>query len=246
MTSTAKDILVKPIAAKDGKRIMEAFHYSGKSVQNSQLHLGVFLNGKCHGAMQFGPPMDKRRMLGLVEGTGWANFLELNRMAFGPELPRNSESRALGIAFRLIRKHYPHVKWILSFSDATQCGDGAIYRASGFYLTSIKKNTTLLRMPDGSIVPDITLNLHPVKKSGWWKKRGATPLPGFQLRYIKFLDPDWLDRLTVPVLPFSKIKEVGASMYLGQSVSSDTSDTPPVHGGKGGATPTDMLQEGDC
>jgi len=198
----AKNIEIKPISSSDARAIVRKFHYSGKVVQNSQLHFGAFLNDKCHGAMQFGPSMDKRRMMTLVRGTKWSNFIELNRMAFGPALPKNSESRALGVAFKILKKQYPQIKWVLSFSDATQCGDGAIYRASGFLLTNIKKNTSLLRLPDGQIVADSTLNMHPVQKAGWWKRKGAVPLVGYQLRYIKFLDKSWLDRLAVPVIPF--------------------------------------------
>ena len=137
--ASAKDLVVKPIGSKDAAELVRRIHYSGKVTQNSQLHLGVFLDGRLEGAMQFGPSMDKRKMLGLVPGTGWNGFLELNRMAFSDRLPRNSESRALGVAFRMIRKHYQHIEWIVSFSDATQCGDGTIYRASGFVLTGIKR-----------------------------------------------------------------------------------------------------------
>ena len=71
--------------------------------------------------------MNKQKIIGLVEGTGWNVFLELNRMAFDSVLPRNSESRALSISLRLIRKYAPQVKWVLSFADACSCGDGTIY-----------------------------------------------------------------------------------------------------------------------
>ena len=64
--------------------------------------------------------------------TPWNGFLELNRLAFADWLPRNSESRAIGYALRWLRATYPWLQWIVSFADATQCGDGAIYRASGF------------------------------------------------------------------------------------------------------------------
>jgi hypothetical protein len=145
----AKDIIVRPISAQDANRIVRAIHYSGKVVNNSQLHLGVFLDGKCGGAMQFGPSLDKRKMLGLVTGTLWNEFIELNRMAFADWLPRNSESRAIGYAFRWIRKTYPQIKWCVSFADGTQCGDGTIYRASGFALTGIKENTQIWAAPSG-------------------------------------------------------------------------------------------------
>lgn len=214
MTS-AKDLIIKPVTKPFADRVVKANHYSGKVTRNSQLCFGVFLGDTCHGALQFGPPIDKRKMLPLVQGTVWNEFLELNRMAFSEDLPRNSESRALAISFRLIRKHYPHLKWIVSFADATQCGDGTIYRAAGFDLIGIKKNTTLLKMPDGSIMADKTLNDHPVKNASYWKKRGAEPIKGFQIKYIYFLDPAYRERLTVPILPYSAIAEAGAKMYKG-------------------------------
>lgn len=147
----AKNIIVKPIAASDANRVVKAIHYSGKVVNNSQVHLGVFLDGKCGGAMQFGPSLDKRKILGLVRGTLWNEFLELNRMAFADWLPRNGESRAIGYAMRWLKKTYPWLKWVVSFADGTQCGDGTIYRASGFVLTGIKKNNQIWEAPTGEI-----------------------------------------------------------------------------------------------
>src|SRR5687768_6116008 len=104
-TYTAKDILVKPITRQEADKLVKRVHYSGKVVNNSQIHFGVFLGGKLEGAMQFGPSLDKRKIQGLVSGTGWNEFIELNRMAFSDVLPRNSESRALSIVFRMMRKH---------------------------------------------------------------------------------------------------------------------------------------------
>lgn len=103
----AKQIIVKPISSADANRIIRALHYSGKVVNNSQLHLGVFFNGKVGGAMQFGPSLDKRKIVGLVRGTLWNEFLELNRLAFADWLPRNGESRAIAYAMRFIKKNLP-------------------------------------------------------------------------------------------------------------------------------------------
>ena len=147
MTS-AKEIEVRPIAKRDADALIRRVHYSGKVVRNSQLSLGVFLHGRLEGAMQFGPSLDKTHMLGLVRDTNWNGFLELNRMAFTDVLPRNSESRALGIAMRMIRKNYPHIEWIVSFADACQCGEGTIYRAAGFVLTLIKQNKDVMRFAE--------------------------------------------------------------------------------------------------
>lgn len=230
----AKRLIVKPISAKDAGRIVKSLHYSGKTVQNSQLHLGVFLDGKCGGAMQFGPSLDKRKMVGLVEGTLWNEFIELNRMAFADWLPRNGESRAIGYAFRWMRKEYPHIKWCVSFADGCQCGDGTIYRASGFVLTGLRNNTTIVTRPDGTIGSELSGGKH----------TGGKPVAGFQLRYIYFLDPTARERLTVPILPFSEIDRRGAGMYKGKPrVRSVDSDTTAVQAVEGGAIPTRTLIE---
>lgn len=264
---SAKDLVVKPISSQDAARIVKACHYSGKVVQNSQLHFGVFLDGKCGGAMQFGPSLDKRKIQGLVEGTGWNGFIELNRMAFADWLPRNSESRAIAVAMRLIRKVYPHIEWVVSFADGTQCGDGTIYRASGFVLTGIRENSTIYKLPDGYQFagPSLTgLGPNGGEKIRQEIKRrtgilvgddgsaslsklltyGARPLPGFQLRYIYFLNPAARSRLTVPVLPFSEIQRRGAGMYLGKAKRADSmgGHASGFQPEEGGSTPTSALQ----
>lgn len=227
MTSrSAKDIRVTPISRADADRCVLRLHYSRKIVRNTQLHLGVFLDGRLEGAMQFGPSLDKRKVQSLVSGTSWNGFLELNRMAFSDRLPRNSESRALGVACRLIRARYPHVEWIVSFADAAQCGDGAIYRAAGFVLTAIRRNNSILQLPDGSRICNVSLHtgLRAWRNNGSTSSRllreqGAHPLEGYQLRYVKFLNPEARARLTVGEVPFSKIEDVGAGMYRGQTIS---------------------------
>jgi len=206
---SAKDIVVKPITSIAAQKVIERVHYSGKVAAISQLHFGVFMNGSLEGAMQFGPPIDRRKLLPLVEGTKFNDFLELNRMAFSSVLPRNSESRAISIAMRLIKKHYPQIEWVVSFADGTQCGDGTIYRASGFVLTAVKKNTTIKRLTDGSIAAS-----HGTSKKDF---SGSTTLGGFQIRYVYFLNPDAKKRLTVPILPFSMIDDMGAGMYKGEA-----------------------------
>jgi len=227
----AKDIVVKVIPAKIAVPFVKRVHYSGTVSNTSGLHFGVFLNSKMHGVMSFGSPMDKRKVITLVNNTRWNEMLELNRMAFDDFLPKNSESRALSIAFKLIKKNAPHIKWILSFSDGVQCGDGTIYRASGFELTGIKKSTQIIETPWGERVTRMTLtqvgsakrqkvmtrlNIPETGKSSVlpFLKAGCRNVEGFQLRYIKILDKSC--KLQCASIPFSKIKEVGAGMYKGE------------------------------
>ncbi|MEH2507148.1 hypothetical protein V1290_005959 [Bradyrhizobium sp. AZCC 1578] len=101
----------------------------------------------------------------------------------------------LSIALRMIKKHYPHIEWVISFADGCQCGDGTIYRAAGFVLTGIKLNKSLLRLPDGSVTHKMTQvtgknrAAHFAKTGGSWAGQGM-PLDGYQMRYIYFLNSE--------------------------------------------------------
>jgi hypothetical protein len=161
------------------------------------------------------------------------------------------------------------LKWVISFADGTQCGDGTIYRASGFVLTGIKDNDQIWIAPDEAhstfsrmsltdnsshkeqdkarqIITRFTKGkniihstsvrggIGSIKYAGLsngassmkpFIEAGFTPLKGFQLRYIYFLDPSYRDKLTVPIIPFSKIDEMGAGMYKGVKRIADDSNS---------------------
>ena len=156
-----KEIEIKVIPASVANPFVRAHHYSGKVVPNSTLHFGAFLNGRLHGVLSYGNSMVKEKTMQLVEGTGWNEFLELNRMAFDDTLPRNSESYCIGATLRMIRKKAPQIKWIISYADGTQCGDGTIYRASNFVLTGIKPNKTIMLLPTGKTIASNVITSHP-------------------------------------------------------------------------------------
>jgi len=73
---------------------------------------------------------------------------------------------------------------------------------------------------------DITAKTNPNGRYGkkvnesvghFFKRVGAKPLQGFQLRYIYLIDKTC--KITVPILPFSKIDELGAGMYKGKKIT---------------------------
>ena len=216
----AKEIIVKVIPSKIANEFVKKHHYSGKVVPNSTLHFGCFLDNKLHGVMQYGSPFMKTKVLPLVAGTGWNEMLELNRMAFDEYLPKFSESRCIAISIKLIKKNAPQIRWILSFADGTQCGDGTIYRASGFLLTSVKENSSIIKLNDGSIVAAMTYT----KGKNILKQGGRAGIPkdaeklkGNMFRYIYLIDKTC--KITVPILPFSKIDALGAGMYKGKKIT---------------------------
>jgi len=209
----AKEIIVKVIPSKIANEFVKKHHYSGKVVPNSQLHFGCFLDDKLHGVLSYGPSINKKGSMNLIKDCGWSDFIELNRMALDDYLPKYSESRCIAISIKLIKKNAPHIKWILSFSDGTQCGDGTIYRASGFNLVQLKKNTSMwLNINTGAKMQDMQFYHTMTKKDNNWQK-----IEGNMLAYIYLIDKTC--KITVPILPFSKIDEMGAGMYKGKKIT---------------------------
>tara|TARA_R110000787_G_scaffold132504_1_gene244717 strand:+ start:826 stop:1494 length:669 start_codon:yes stop_codon:yes gene_type:complete len=211
----AKEIILKTINSSVANEFVKKYHYSGKVVNLSNLHFGCFLDNKLHGVMSYGPPMDKRNVINLVETSNvginkkWNEMLELNRMAFDDYLPKYSESRCIAISIKLLKKNAPQIKWLLSYSDGTQCGDGTIYRASGFKLTQINKNGTIYKLANGEVVAK--------RGDSKYNFEGAKALKGFQNRYIYIIDKK--AKLNCESLSFAKIDELGAGMYKGEKIT---------------------------
>ena len=132
--------------------------------------------------------------------------------------PQKSESR-VNISCNEANKTLSEYRVII-IHDGTQCGDGTIYRASGFVLTAIRESNNLARLPSGEVIHKMTIQSNPSQKreelggrsaaevlngaqsfAGYVKAAGAEIIPGFQLRYIYFLNKEARNRLTVPI-PF--------------------------------------------
>ena len=239
---TAKDIVIKSIDSKSARAVVERWHYSGKCSQNSQIHFGVFYNGRLEGALQFGPSIDKRRMAQNLN-IEMNDFLELNRMAISDVCPKNSESRAIGICLRILKKTYPHLKLIVSFADACQCGDGVIYRASGFKLHSFKKNTSLLDAGGGNVVAKKSLD-NKISKEGRYLSSllKFKPIEGHQMKYLYFFDKSLEEQFKF--IDFADIPD-NVKMYKGEKLtrSEHEINAPVFHTGESGELPTAALQK---
>lgn len=184
----AKDILIAPITREEAAACMRHWHYSKRVYGKSVLHVGVLIGDVIVGAMSWGPGVDTRNSIGIIPGTAWDGYLELNRMAFSEAAPRFSESRALAICIRAIAKHAPHVEWLVSFADGAQSGRGTIYKASGWTLTQCRKNTTLWRdVETDAVVSDVGIRTSTRMRLryGCSPKSSPllTPLEGYMRRY---------------------------------------------------------------
>lgn len=80
------------------------------------------------GAMMWGRPVSPK--------VDQVHTLQLTRMCFIDETEHCAESRALGMARKHIRKHYPHIKGLITYASTGLGHEGTIYQADGWFLVS--------------------------------------------------------------------------------------------------------------
>lgn len=108
-------------------------HYLASVPAGASLRL-EFLDegGQRIGAMMWGRPVAWK--------TDQARILQLTRMYFVDHTPHCTESRALGMARKYIRKHRPQIKGLVTFASTTEHHKGTIYLADGWFLIGTTKN----------------------------------------------------------------------------------------------------------
>ena len=126
---------VMEIPRKKSNEIIIKNHYSKKVAGfgcTSYIFLGVFIDGRLVGTLQFGYAMNQKSCENIVKNTSVNEYLELNRMWFDDIAPKNSESKALSYSIKYIRGKFPRIQWIQSFADE-RCGCfGIVYQSANF------------------------------------------------------------------------------------------------------------------
>ena len=154
---------VAQIPARTAREIFLEHHYSHTFVNNSYVHLGVYLRGELCGAISLGYALNPARAGKIVTGTVQGEYLELNRMWLDDAAPRNSESQAISYAIKFIKRACPAVAWIQSFADE-RCGRlGVVYQAANFLYLGAHK--TAFYELDGETYHKMLLTAHK-KKAG--------------------------------------------------------------------------------
>ena len=108
--------------------VIEANHYSHSVFGiTSTWCFAVYFEHDIVGAAIFGLPAGRGVLEKYADG---GNLLELRRFVLLDCCPRNSESRVLGVMFRMLKARGIDV--ILSYADPAHGHEGVIYRALGF------------------------------------------------------------------------------------------------------------------
>ena len=211
-TPALQSIQVRPVSVKIAKEIIVRNHYLHSLPGGTQMTFGVFLGQRLLGAMALGVgPFNAYR---LVEGAAPTDCLTLSRLWLSEELPKNSESRVLGVVVKLLRRH-TNLKFLLSYADPAQGHLGIIYQATGWIYTGLSQAMPLYDLGDGQIRHSRSLahgyGTHSIRH---FQHKGVTIEVISQPpkhRYVYFLDPMWRGKLKAPKLPYPKWEVLDAS-----------------------------------
>lgn len=120
---------------QEADKVISKYHYSKKATKNSFLSIRV---NDGQGYMQLGYGIRPAIKSSICEDITKGNYAEFDRMWLSDDLPKNSESMAIGLLIKLLRRIKPELKYLITYADESAGNQGTIYKATNaFRLGSI-------------------------------------------------------------------------------------------------------------
>lgn len=136
---------------KEGKRLVEAFHYSHSHANTATYLHGLKTRdilGNTEGVAWWIPPT--RTAGEALAGEDWQGVLSLSRLVCDPSVPPNGASFLLAGSMRLIDR----TRWpvLVTYADTNQGHTGAIYKATNWHCDGPVPAGDVWLTPDGQLV----------------------------------------------------------------------------------------------
>ena len=192
------------------------WHFTGTAPKGKYVRYGIWEDGKFCGVVMFGSGATPQ--IGKNHGLDQITCCEMVRLALGPHA--TPTSRILGIAIRLLRKHSPGIRLIITFCDPDAGHYGGIYQATGWSYVGEQKTRVHLRIR-GRLWHWRTVESKYKTHSLKWLRENIDPSAdwvGWQRRwkYVLPLDDEIKQRITSILLPYPKKVDV-----IGRDVHDD-------------------------
>jgi hypothetical protein len=182
----------------------------------------LFIDGdeeKLVGACIYGSPVGRSAAESFCKLVKIDEVFELTRLWIADGYGKNIESWVISQTFKLIKKEFPKIKIVMSYSDEEQGHVGTIYQAAGFYYQG---NKSIALMPNFSVslvgppnyewihsrTVQSTYGSHNIeylkKKIGhtFWRKKESTKHRYFYVLTNKIEKKKILAALKHPCLPY--------------------------------------------
>ncbi len=225
-------VVIRSISKSVAKALIVKNHYSHKWTL-CQVAYGVFYKqSKEHkffenesdeliGCAIYGNPVGRSAADSFSSLIKANEVFELTRLWIADGYGRNIESYVISQTFRLIKKEFPSIKIIMSYSDEEQHHKGIIYQACGFYYQGNKGialmpnySLSLTGPPNYKWIHSRTVvstwgshNVEFLKKTigkSFWRKKESTKHRYFFILTNKVEKKKILENLKHPIFPYPK------------------------------------------
>lgn len=113
-----------------------AYHYSGVGFKKAKINLGIFrkTDNLLVGVLQWGISAQEGIRLDryVKEPITKEQYLELNRFCMADSEGKNSESQAISLGIKWIKKNRPDIKLLVSYAGRVEGNYGYIYQATNW------------------------------------------------------------------------------------------------------------------
>lgn len=181
---------------------VENWHYSRRMPAGKMVRVGVWEGGAFIGAVIFS--QGGNMSLGAPYGLTSLEVCELVRVAL--KVHKAPVSRIVAIALRMLRKHCPGTRLVVSFADPTEGHTGGIYQAGGWLYTGRTADSYEFRLHGVRIQKRAYTGVQfgkPGSKATLPPGAVKVPTAG-KHRYVMPLDAETRARLAPRAMPYPK------------------------------------------
>jgi hypothetical protein len=125
-------LVVKQIGVDIARPYIATYHYSKSMPDSTRFVYAGYLGDKLAGIVVFGMGSNDKQYQYLIPDIKRGEYLELTRLWSPDTMPKNTESKLISQAIKLLPKE---IKLLISFADSGQNHTGYIYQALSWYFT---------------------------------------------------------------------------------------------------------------
>ena len=139
-------IVVKRITCKEARPYIATFHYSKTMPDSSKFIYAGFYENRIIGIIVFGMGTSKAQFTSVYPKIKQGEYCELTRLWVLNNMPKNTESKIISKALKLLPNE---IKLVVSFADDSKKHVGTIYQATNWFYLGKNKGGKMLLCEDG-------------------------------------------------------------------------------------------------
>ena len=196
--SIVRSLVVREVLPSEITAMMSERHYLRSMPPAAVACFGVFANGELVGGVVL--TTGARHGHRVLAGSNCQDVITLARLYLVDEMPKNAESRVLGVVARELRRR--NIRALLSYADPAVGHAGTIYKAAGWTYLGRGQSTRYLDFGDGSLRHPRSISTQygtcsPRRLAQMGISAIAVPTEG-KHRFCLILDASWAWRLSWP------------------------------------------------